>query len=263
MSIIREQIRYIGNTTNIKFNLDVDNSLLGFQQEIDNLTQTTSIDLVNPPVDIEERRYKNDYTSNNITFRFTLNGMSYGYNYENAGFSTSDILNDSLNKQNSFYILDFYDSYDVNNQTKILTSYLTKIGDDARFVIDSNNQIYYWYVPISYINSQLDLGITRMTGYTKFSFFNASAKNNNNLILFYNIIYENNTTPQRMYFTTELDFIKKTWKFINPNTNLTANQLWNSQDYIKKVNKSYTSYDNEQQNYPNGSEFDANTGKYV
>ena len=63
MSIIKETIRLVpinitGLTTNIKFGLSSDDGFLGYQQEIDNLTQVVSLDIVNPEVDVEERKVK-------------------------------------------------------------------------------------------------------------------------------------------------------------------------------------------------------------
>jgi len=258
MSIVREKIRYYGNTTYIKLNLSSDDGFLGYQQEIDNLTQNISVDLINPPVDIEERKFKNIGVSNTMIFQFTLNGSIYAIDYKNAGFTAAEINGNSLNKLNSFYIFEYYDSYDVNTQTKIFTTYLTKIGTTPNFTINSDNQIYNLYVPVSYMNSLFEQNINLVTGYTKISFFNAK---NGVLTLFYNTIYENSSTSQKMYFNTQLDIINKTWKFINP-TSINGKQLWVSTEYIKKVNNTFTKFDNEKQTYPDGTIFNKSTGKY-
>jgi len=76
MSIIREKIRYIpvfgtGHTININFGLSAEDGFLGYQQEIDNLTQVVGVDLVNPELDVEERRFK----SLNIKIIFLLPGL--------------------------------------------------------------------------------------------------------------------------------------------------------------------------------------------
>lgn len=259
MSIIREKIRYTGNTTNIKFSLSSDDSFLGYQQEIDNLTQVVSIDLINPHVDLEERRFRNSLNGLNVmTFQFTLNGVTYATDYKNAGFTTAEIATNSLNKLNSFYMFEYYDTYDVNTQTKIFTTYISKLETVPQFTIDSNNQIFHLYVPITYMNTLIESGITTVTGYMKISFFNAI---NGQLVLFNNTTYSNLSTPQKMYFNTELDLLNKSWKFINPSV-ITGKQLWISGDYVNKINNSFSKFDNEKQNYPIGSIFDKTTGKY-
>jgi len=258
MSITKEKIRYIGDTTYININLSSDDGFLGYQQEIDNLTQNISDDLINPATDIEERRFNNISMSNTMIFQFTLNGSAYAANYLNAGFTIAEINANSLNKLNSFYIFEYYDSFDTNTQTKIFTTYITKIGNAPNFTINPDDQIYNLYIPVSYMNLSQDQGINIVTGYTKISFFNAISGEVN---LFYNTNYENLSTPQRMYFNTQLDIINKTWKFINP-TNINGKQLWTSSEYIKKVNNTFTKFDNEKQTYPNGTIFNKSTGKY-
>jgi hypothetical protein len=257
MPITREKIRYLGNTTNIKFNLSSDDGFLGYQQEIDNLTQNIGIDLVNPSVDVEERRFKNISTVNTMTFQFTQDGTTYTSDYTTLGFLSYN--SNLLNKLNSFYIFEYYDTYDINIQTKIFTTYLTKINIVPSFVINPDNQLYNLYIPVSYMNSLLDQNIFIVTGYTKISFFNAK---NGTLVLLYNATYQDLSTPQKMYFNTKLDVINKTWGFINP-TNIIGKQLWTSTDYINKVNDTFTKFDNEKQNYPIGTIFNRATGKYV
>jgi hypothetical protein len=261
MSIIREKVKYDGNGLNLKFNLNSSDQFLGYQQEIDNLTQFTSTELVNPPVDVEKRRFKNyaQNTTSTIRFQFTLDGTTYNSSYVNAGFTSAEVSNSSINIKNSFYIMDFYDNYDVNTQTKILTTYLTKIEQSPYYTIDTANQLYYLYVPVSYINENLDMGINSVTGYIKLSFFNAR---NGQIVLFYNYQNRNLSTAQKMYFTAKIDLYNKTWGFINPATGLVANQLWSSYDYVNKVNN-ISKYTNEQQNYPSGTAFVAETGKYI
>ena len=262
MPIIKEKIRYTGTTTNIKFSLSSDDGFLGYQQEIDNLTQVVGIDLINPHVDVEERRFKNSGNGSNVTtFQFTLNGVNYVTSYKDAGFTIPEIIGSSLNKLNklnSFYIFEYYDTYDISTQTKIFTTYLTKIGTSPQFTINTDNQLFYLYIPIAYMNRLIESGTTIVTGYTNISFFNAKS---GSLTLFYNTTYGNLSTPQKMYFNTELDLINKTWKFINPAT-ITGRQLWTSSDYVNKINNTFTKFDNEKQNYPAGSIFDKATGKY-
>ena len=256
-----EKIKYLGNDMNLKFTLNSDDNFLGFQQEIDNLTQGVGDNLINPTVDVEERRfkYKPNIFPTTIKFLFTQNGNTYLTSLIGAGFTGSELTNNSQSALNSFYILNFYDTYDVNTQTKILSTYLTKVNQIvASYSIDSSSQFYYLYIPISYINTNIELVITGITGYSTLTFYNAKKRN---AVLFFNQQYSGNTTPLKMYFPTFIDFINKTWNFVQYPT-VTAKQLWSSQEYINKVNDNINEINNESQTYPDGSSFRYLNGKY-
>jgi hypothetical protein len=268
MSIIREQIKYLGVPVNLKFDLSSSDNFLGYQQEIDNLTQNTGDDLINPAVDLEERRFK--YASalfpTVLKFNFTQNGTTYGNSFINAGFTQLEINSISPNVQNSFFIFEYYDTYDINTQTKILTTYNTKVVTATNkipsYTFNSTNQVYCLYVPLDYITKNVDLGITGITGYTKISFYNAKS---GRIALFNNLAYTGLSTSLSMFFPTYLNFTNRTWKLILPSTNytVTAKQLWLSQAYINKVNDTFTNFTDEAQDYPTGSVFNYVNGKYI
>jgi hypothetical protein len=183
MSIIKERIRLTGTGATITFGLSGKNRISGYQQEIDNLTEETKDALVNPIVDNEVRRF--NYAGSGptfIQFSFTNDGSNH-YNtfFPNAaGFTVDEINSYDDNLRNSFFILDFYDSFDSYTQSKIFTSYLTKVLDGEDYLtmpiptykMDSNtvSQFYNWNVPKTYIDAHT--GYT-VTAYTKFSFYNA------------------------------------------------------------------------------------------
>jgi hypothetical protein len=275
MSIIREKIKFLNATgLTLNFGLSSNDGFLGYQQEIDNLTQTVSNDLINPDVDVEERRFKYIPNIGPTTLQFNFhygNGNSWLNSFYPAGFTTNDIFGLSQAMLNSFFIMSFYDTYDVNTQTKIFTTYLTKlIGSDAygnktyipSYIINSGipNQLYYWYVPVWYINSQTG---TTVTGYTNFTFYNAKS---GTTALFYNYDNESLSTSEKMYFKTELNLVNKTWKILTPlshNNVVIARQLWTSPSYNTRVDNTVQNFNNEQQNYPSGSTFVYLDGKYV
>jgi hypothetical protein len=264
MSLVKENIRYIGTSMNLNFNLSSDDNFLGYQQEIDNLTQNTSGDLINPPIDVEERRLKYVENANSLTklnFYFTLNGTIYENSFLNATFTKNEIDTKAANILNSFFIFDLYNTYNVNNQTKILTTYITKISNTPTYKIDSSNQIYCLYLPVSYINTNIASGKTTITGYTKISFYNAKS---GLVTLFYNNAYSGSTTATKMFFPTVLNLSDLTWNLTTPTfPNVIARQLWNSAAYIEKVNNTYSNTTNETPNYPSNYVFDYKTGKYV
>jgi hypothetical protein len=261
MPIIKEQIKFIGDNMNLKINLSSDDSFLGYQQEIDNLTQVVSVDLINPETDLEERRYKYaNSTPLNLRFQFYNQAANnYQSNFLSAGFTTTENESNSLNKLNSFFILDFYDTYDPNTQVKILTTYITKLGSTPTYLIGPTypNQIYCWYVPVDYIKAHT--GATTAIGYTKFSFYNAK---DGTITLFYNLSNAGYSTPEKMYFKSQLDFLNKTWRFILSSNTATARELTTSPLYNQRINNTVDNINNEEQNYPSGSAFDFLNGKY-
>ena len=261
MPIIKEQIKFIGDNMNLKINLSSDDNFLGYQQEIDNLTQVVSVDLINPEIDVEERRYKYaNATPLTLKFQFyNQTANNYQADFISAGFTGDEILSSSMNMLNSFFILDFYDTYDPNTQVKILRTYITKIGLSSTYLIGPTypNQIYCRYIPVDYIKAHT--GATTAIGYTKFSFYNAK---DGSISLFYNLSNGSLSTPEKMYFKSQLDFLNKTWRFILTSNTATARELTTSPLYNQRVNDTVDNINNEEQNYPQGSAFDFVNGKY-
>jgi len=275
MSIIREEIKYIGLDVKLNFGLSSNDSFLGFQQEIDNLTQVVSNDLINPPIDVEVRKIKYpSYTPTDLSFQFTSDGINYATSFINAGFTQEELESSSPLILNSFFIVNLYNSYNVYNQIKICTNYITKVINSqtsqntpqysvSKSSVD-NNQWFNLYIPKSYIDNELERlklsGITNglITGYTSFNFFNAKS---GDLTLFYNTQNSGSTTPLRMYFQTIINLKTRTWKFESVNT-IIAKQLSSSAAYVNRNNDTFTTFDDLKQNYPQGTKFNAATGGY-
>jgi hypothetical protein len=290
MSIIREKIRFnnslvvltggttgfTGTTMNLRISLSSNNNLVEYQEEIDRLTQFTTLDVINPVIDGEERRYKMNPNPNaNITLNFQFYSTilsAYQTTFFAAGFTVDEILESSLNILNSFFILDFYDTFDINSQTKIFTTYFTKVlqpplvlfGLNMVYVpqytigASNNNQFYRWYVPLSYINAQTG---STVTGYVKLSFFNAKT---GNVTPFYNATNVSLTTPEYMFFKTQLDLINMTWKFISSTyPTITAKEIINNSLFTDKVNNTVENKDDLLQNPPSGTTYDYKTNTYL
>lgn len=276
MSIIKETIKYIGKDMNLKFNLGSNNKLLGFQQEIDNLTQIVSTDLINPSIDAEERRikYLPGITPLSLTFKFYNSIVNnWSATFLNAGFKQDEIISMNQKTLNSFFILDFYDNVNPTTQRKIFTTYLTKIiGYDINgnriytptYTIGSviQNQFNCLYVPIWYLNSFTG---NTVNGYIKFSFYNAI---NGKIHNFYNLdngnpLPGNYVNPEKLYFKTEINKLNMTWRIHTtsfPNAN--AYELFDANTYINKVNNTVVNYNKELQNYPTGNTFNYEDGTY-
>lgn len=274
MSIIKEQIKFLGNTMNLTFPISSNRTFLGYQQEIDNLTQFVSLDLVNPAVDVEERRVKYlGETTNPIKLEFFFWKGIYGANpdFYRAGFSLDDISGYTDCMQNSFFIVDCYDSPNSNTQKKIFRTYLTKlIGNIAygngiytpTYYIGGTaiNQLNYFYVPKWYLDAQT---ANTITAYLKFTFYNAKSGITASFYNNANNVAPINKTPELMYFKINIRLSDLIWRFVTPPTNIVAKQLINNVAYDDKVDASVANGDNLAQNYPAGTAFDAQTGKYV
>jgi hypothetical protein len=275
MSIIKEIIKFNNLDLNLKFSLDSGMSLTGYQQEINNSTIDTEDELINPVNDIEVRRF-NSTIQNNLSFYFHLdNAINEITNnvdsnsFINAGFIQDEIDFNRDTIRNSFFILDFYDSYNPNTQTKIFTTYLTKIlanNNTANYLVGTSplinllgikNQFNYWYIPQSYINS-FNL---YASGYIKFSFYNAKF---GKIQLFYNRDNQALKTPEKLYFKAILNLISKTWSFSTASSpNINAYELYNSSAYTNRINNTAPDFNNLKQNYPTGNTFISTNGSYV
>jgi hypothetical protein len=262
--MLKEKIKLTGNNISINFGISNEDNFLGLQQEIDNHVEVVSVDLINPALDLEERRFKfppaTEYMTLSFDFYYQPTNI-YVNSFLFAGFTNNNINSKSDSFLNSFFILDYYDTFDENTQTKIFTTYLTKLGSVPKYTISPLNQLFSLYVPISYTNVQTG---STVTGYSKLSFYNASYNSNNNVVLFYNDENANLTTPEKMYFKTVLNLTDNTWSFVTTtlHPNFIAKQLITSTAYIQKTNDAVANYNNQQQNYPAGVNFNYKTGKY-
>ena len=255
MSVVQEKIRNIGVDSSIRIALSSNDNFIGYQQEIDKLTEYTAIDLVNPAIDIEKRKFKLSPTVPYINFLFYFNNS---LSFTGATFTPTEISSNSINKLNSFFIFDFYDTYDPNTQIKLFITYLTKIGQYPAYTISSRlDQIYYFYVPVSYIESLTSsIGIV----YAKLTFYCAKT---GKITQFYNDKNVGYSTAEKMYFKVELDVYNKTWKFLNLTySNAIAKELMTSTLYSKKINDTYAKYNGSTQQYPIGSTYVYETNKY-
>jgi len=271
MSIIKERIKINNKDVNLKITLSGRNQISGYQQEIDNITKETKDELTNPIVDNEVRRFSQ--VSGELTLLNFYFNSSSPPNFTNAGFTNAEIDSASNNLLNSFFIMDFYDSFDPYTQTKIFTIYNTQVlggeEQDGRSIpfyiidtylgigIDNNsNQFYHWFIPKSYLDAQT--GFTA-TGYIKFSFYNAKI---GKVYLFYNKDNQSLSTPEKMYFETLLDLNAMTWDIKKSLLCAKAYEIPRTNIYAEKVNDAVDNFDNQQQDYPNKTTFNPEDGKY-
>lgn len=285
MSRISETIKFNNLDINLKISLGDNNDTIGSQQEIDNIVEITKQSLINPINDIEVRRfnYKPIIEPANLQFYFVNSNNEYVNNFINAGFTTAEVSSISTRILNSFFILELYDSVDPNTQSRILSTYLTKILGGTNTLPNysitnaAKNQFYYLNIPLTFINKQ---NSSTINVYAKYSFYNAK---DGSISLFYNKQNADNpslnTTPEKMYFKIELDLINMTWSYITSNTyspyggydgdndtiitNIVAYELSPYSAYVNRINNTVSNFDDKQQNYPSGNTFDNMNGSYL
>lgn len=291
MSRISETIKFNNLDINLKISLGGNNDTIGSQQEIDNIVEITKQSLINPINDIEVRRfnYKPIIEPANLQFYFVNSNNEYANDFINAGFTTAEVSSISTRILNSFFILELYDSVDPNTQSRILSTYLTKILGGTNTLPNysitnaAKNQFYYLNIPLTFINKQ---NSSTINVYAKYSFYNAKYSFYNvkdgGISLFYNKQNADNpslnTTPEKMYFKIELDLINMTWSYITSNTyspyggydgdnstiitNIVAYELPLNSAYVTRINNTVSNFDDKQQIYPNGNVFDDKNGTY-
>jgi len=257
MPIIKEVVKFNNQEINLKINLGLQNSFIGYQQEIDNITNATTNKLINPVIDQEVRVFYYDnegYQSKALNFYFyDFTGNSYISNFTSPQiFTQKELDSQSPCVRNSFFMLEFFDSYDFYKQNKIFTTYWTNIGKLPIYSISSYNlnEFYKWFIPLSFINSQTN---NIITGYTKFSFYDGKM---GKIHIFYNQDYETDSTSKKMYFKTILNINSRTWKISTPS--LTTSFTIKAKEYIgdlfvEKINNSFDKFHNLSPSYPNGN----------
>lgn len=266
--LIREKIKFsYEKDMNLKFNLSSNNNFTGYQQEIDSYTTQKSESLINPINDYEVKRFKITPSSTNIYFLFykTSTSTTSSMNLTDAGFTENELKIKSSAVGNSFFIVDIYDSYDIFNQTKLSSIYMTKITEDiyndkkvstlqSSYNISNNfSQFYYLNIPNYFIKPYIESGITTIKLYAKFSFFQAK---DGILKQFYNLKYSDYLNAESLCHIIYLNLNDYTWRFhytTVPSIGLNEIKQSNSNnDYVNKINNNLTTINNEIPQYPSG-----------
>lgn len=267
MSVIKKEIQYKGQTAYINFNLKSNSKFLDYQQNIDNITQFNSLDIVNDGIDDEKRKFSHysDNGSSTLKFYFLNPYNEYENSFESAGFTTIDITGKSESILNSFIIADFYDTTDIAKQKRLFTTYLTKLVYKTTVptyflsIISTDediNQLYYMYISRSYINQQTT---SIITGYTKFSFFSGI----DGIIKTFQYIDEpHDSTEEKLFLKTELNFTGRTWQFITTSRTINLRQL-RGVEYDTRMSETFNKEGLVKPNYSKNTIFDYRTGKYV
>lgn len=204
--------------------IDSDFSLnIDLSQKIDYTPKSESIKkYINTEIEkVLQESLESDKYIETISFRPAINYVFVPYfnnvpTYSAAGFSDSYLANNSVFKNESFYLFDLYDSYVDANQTLISRNFLKMSKIDFRVFTNSQNtdisfdlktilkEYVNIYVPSYFMNTTAD------TFYFKISFFNAT-----NGKLRYFECSKNESDNLKNYFKIKLNKNEKTYEILN------------------------------------------------
>lgn len=189
---------------------DIDKS-----RDIDNFINKTTIKSINPIIDVEKTIFRSSTSLSIIPYIIDTSTNTYTNSFLNTLFTVEDISNYSEGFIKSFYLLEFYDSNDIANQSLIFDKRLylrPVISKDTNTIENANTDISFNNFNIligNNINLEKDLIIDKYCLYLKVRFFSAKTgllylfKNNNDLKF-------NN---ESLFLKINLDKVDNYWNF--------------------------------------------------
>lgn len=262
MQLIKEKYKYSGSDFKIKIPLSNVINFNGLQDSIDDFINNEVGVSINPIVDGETFRYKSSGNKSIIPKFWNSSNSSHQNSYLTAGFTNDEIINKSNVIENSFFIMQVYDTPFIDNQILLHSSYFSgyNINSSMPLInIDLNNEFSNFYLPNWWINEKLKEieGTNQGIGiYIKLIFYNAKT---GKLQLFYNGDKENVTTEDKTYYFGIINLLNKNYSISGSTLNFNE---YNNSDYINKINESISTFKNEKPEYPLGKYFN-NDGDYL
>lgn len=195
---------------NLSSMFDIDKS-----RDINNFINKTTIKSINPIIDVEKTIFRSKTNVSIIPYIIDTSTNTYTNSFLNTLFTVEDISNYSEGFIKSFYLLEFYDSNDIANQSLIFDKRLylrPVISKDTNTIENANTDISFNNFNIligNNINLEKDLIIDKYCLYLKVRFFSAKTgllylfKNNNDLKF-------NN---ESLFLKINLDKVDNYWNF--------------------------------------------------
>jgi hypothetical protein len=228
---------------------------LGYDDNIQNIVDAETDNSINTVTDEEIRRIKigRPYAFN---FKF-WNGFTYVTFLAPSEFNPTTDIN-TTPVINSFFIVQVYDSYLEETQTKRHTGYYN--GYDfgvstlvSSYYIDNTAEFSDLYLPKWY----LDTMSGNTTLYVKFLFYSGKS---GKFYPFYN--GDSSATDQRkMFHTITVNPSAMTYTYTGISTTINSNELLNTA-YNTLVNNTVPSFPIQKTTYPSGTTF-TSSGTYV
>lgn len=195
---------------NLSSMFDIDKS-----RDINNFINKTTIKSINPIIDVEKTIFRSKTNVSIIPYIIDTSTNTYTNSFLNTLFTVEDISNYSEGFIKSFYLLEFYDSNDIANQSLIFDKRLylrPVISKDTNTIENADTDISFNNFNIligNNINLEKDLIIDKYYLYLKVRFFSAKTgllylfKNNNDLKF-------NN---ESLFLKINLDKVDNYWNF--------------------------------------------------
>lgn len=265
--LIKNKIQLKNKDVKIRIPLGGSIDFTGKQQEIESQTQFNMFDLVNPVADLEVRRFKYENTTTSISYRFhNQTDDSFSPDLTLAGFSSNELLINTPASNNSFFIMDCYDTFNPYGQIKLFSNYNTQILRDSgntTYILNNKQQQHYLNIPLSFLDEVDDDNIEI---FAKFMMYNAK---NGRVFYFYNDDNKSLITNEKYYVKINLNLLTNTWEFLTESVIednvLKLNELERNK-YVKfneKLNRSVENTSQEAIIPPEGNYFDDETLTYL
>lgn len=225
------------NITGDKFlNLDLNMnfSVFGVQEDLDKYVKYKQNSLINPITDSEFSRFKYNGVDNKI-FRVNFKGVdeSFGTSILNAFFTLDEINSQDKAFTDSYFIFDYFDSMDKNNQTLLSTVYLKPmvkkfktyssttesvdsykiVSFDSFFTFTTSNTTWNEFNYFNIPNNYISINQSADTFYLKISFYNT--KLGGRTFFHTNSTSTTNPTNFDFYFKVLTDNKKMSYYFEN------------------------------------------------
>lgn len=160
-------------------------------------------------------------------------GVSEVFDITQIGITQNEASGDI--GKNSFYLLEFYDTFDSRKQTKIFQTYLISLKNTTFTKYDvnltTNKELLNWYVPETKIDTLLSISgntSNNITLYCKMSFYSAK---DGKFYYFINALLRNFLSEEKNYFTAHLNLTNKTYTI---DDTIYPKQITDNVDYVNK-----------------------------
>ena len=260
MRLVKEKIKLKNEDVTLKIELCSNNNLNGLEESINDFVQEEIEQSINSIIDGDKTRFLPDAQVEYIFNFFNSTTSDFTPSLLNAGFTNVDISNREEFVLRSFYIIQLFDSINIENQILIHNGYyngfnfIFENGTNSSYLITEDDEFSNFYILNNFINEIT--GSTTVNLFAKFLFYNAKT---GKLQVFFNEDNENLTTEEKMYFQVTLDLLTKTYTFF-PSNILNIKELVN-EEFVDKTNDTLSSFVNEKPTFPTGTTFNTD-GKY-
>jgi|GEM_PF-6553642 len=261
--LISQKIKRNNNqTTSVKIPLNSQNSISGDEQVIQRFVDFETQLSVNSVDDGEKFIFSRKGNFRTV-FEF-YRASSTGYETSLVGFNgfnlEEDITGQSPALQNSFYIAQYYDSPDIDNQTLLHSSFLNgfeiiKNGESTNYpaTFIDGTELGDIYLTQEFLDSQGDL----FDIYVRYYFFNSKSGQINVFLAKDN---ETLRTSQRLFYTVSVRKAERNFTYLS-DSSVELKEVNNIQ-YKNKIGNSVDKLPKEKPNPPIGNGF-SNLGEYV